>query len=44
MKTKYRYLYCAEGVMYWEAVLPIPGDSRTEQVWCGWDWFWGTAK
>lgn len=39
-RTRYRYLGCADGVMRWESVTPIPGDSRHEQIACRWDYFW----
>lgn len=43
---KYRFSHrSADGKRYyWESVLPIPGDSRHDLVWCTVEYFWGTTR
>lgn len=41
-RTRYRFLYQADGRYYWESTLPLsPGESRHESVSCDAGWFWG---
>lgn len=42
-KTKFRFSHSASGCYYWISVLPLPGDSRYEQIVCPIDWFWATS-
>jgi hypothetical protein len=48
MRQRYRFLgriIGREGDRYiWESVLPIPGDSRHEQIMCPVEWFWAVIK
>lgn len=43
-KVRYKFLYRWNGRYYWQSVLPVPGDSRYDQVSCDVDWFWGRVK
>lgn len=43
VRTKYRFSHRSDDgkFYYWISVLPLPYDSRYEQVVCPVDWFWG---
>jgi hypothetical protein len=40
-RTRFRFSHRAGGFYYWISELPLPGDSRYEQIVCPVDWFWG---
>lgn len=45
MKLKYRFSHRSDdGLTYYWKGPHIPGDSRSEVVWCNVQWFWSTGK
>lgn len=39
-RTRFRFSHRAGGFYYWISELPLPRDSRHEQIVCPVDWFW----